>query len=249
MNENISARVADKIKKQELKPVPKYRFYFKSLGVWFLFLLTVVFGGVCVSLMFYIFSVQDWDVYRRLNYGAMYVYLQTVPYLWLVTMILFFVFAYFNYRHTKYGYKTNLFILLIVLTVLTGLSGFLMNKAGLGEKIEKAVENKVPAYEYLSGRGLWNNTQIGLLAGKIISLDKSGLIIVDFNGKNYQIVVETSTLVTADIQIGSKIKIVGELLSNGKFKAQEIRSWCGCGQCSMSATCGMDHTCCAVKQN
>ena len=87
-----------------------------DLAIGFLFL---IIGGFSFGVIIYLIQNKDWDLYAEMNESFASFVLLSLPYLWFVLLALFFIIAYFNFKHTKSGYKFKLYYVLLISIILS----------------------------------------------------------------------------------------------------------------------------------
>ena len=245
-------QVLQKIEKDNLQPRPRYALLLKRSVFWTLTGAALVAGSIAVSVAVFSLANTEWDVWSRAT-GSIWKYVFVViPYFWLVIFTGFVLLAHYNLRHTKFGYRYSLPVVVIAYVAATFAAGGLMYRFGLGDQIEELLVESTSFYHHLPGESaVWIMPDRGLLGGKIISLNNQTFSLVDQDGLTWQVSV-SGTAGTEFLSPGAKIKIIGTQFGTSSFSAVEIRSWCGCGGCDKqvaptcvhaTATCGMGATC------
>ncbi|MFZ5982690.1 MAG: hypothetical protein ACOYS2_03950, partial [Patescibacteria group bacterium] len=135
--ENISDKIIDKIEKDNIHPEPKWKFSLKNFLLISAYLGFALLGALAVSVVLYLVSYTDWDIYDRMGRGFWENILLSLPYVWVALILIFFALAYFNFRNTKRGYKKNPFVILSG-SVLGGIFlGALFFNLGVGRIIDE----------------------------------------------------------------------------------------------------------------
>jgi hypothetical protein len=228
---NLADKIADKIKKEEIKPKSKWIFLLKDYFIWSIFGFSIIIGGLAFVVIIFILTTNDWDMHRYLGSGVGIHFLTVLPRVWIGTLILFLLVAYYNYRHTKggYRYKTYLVVLgSVAMSIVIGTGLFFM---GLGNKVEQAFSNNLPYYgRFMEHRmEMWNQPEQGLLAGEIVEIESVDVFnMKDFGGNIWQVDISGALWRRGgSAQVGKQIKIIGAKKTDDEFTAQEIRPWAG----------------------
>jgi len=224
---DFSKKILNQIEKEAIEPTPKLIFHLRNTGLWFLATVSVVLGGFATSLLAYNAANQDWDIYSHLGESFLGSIISAIPYLWVITLIIFLVLAVLNIEHSKKGYKYSPILVLVVsfgITLVLGLLGFV---SGFGAKADNYLGQKFTPYQTVESKKLeiWNQPEKGLLAGTIESLTGNTLALRSFDGKIWQIDFKNATIRgRADLRSGQEIKVIGQ--DNGSvITASEIRPW------------------------
>ncbi len=225
---NLSKSIIDKIKKGRLKPTSKWIFHFKHSVMWGLFGLSVLFGSIAISIIFFQFRDAGWDIYSQMNDGVVEFVLLALPYSWLILMVGFLTLAYYHFRHTKKGYRYNIFAI-IGLSLLTSLIlGSALYASGFSERLETLFQ-EIPHYEKLhfGKRMLWQRPDHGRLAGTIIRVhDDKIFILHDFRQRQWEVDAKGAKIRPGVmLEKGQHVRMIGEKLGVGRFHATVIGPW------------------------
>lgn len=229
---NLSDQVLEKIEHDKIRPKPRREILLRRSVYWILVAILLVAGSLAASVAIFSMANTEWDMWALASGSGWQYFLIVFPYFWLIFFAGFIALAHFNLRHTRLGYRFSLVKAVVVYLGLTFFFGALFYSFGLGGKIEEKIAESAPYYHNLTGgRIVWDRPERGMLGGRIIELKEPSLfVLTDQNGMIWQVTVSGTT--GANLQfIGSKIKMVGELVGTSSFRAVEIRSWCACGGC------------------
>jgi len=224
MSKNISQKILEKIKSQNLEPKARWKFTLKNSFVWFFSIVTLIVGGLAFSVMIYLLKNNDWAFHRQMSGSIFKFVLVTFPYFWILCFILFISLALYNLQHTKKGYKYQIITLLIVCFVVSFSLGLFLHNFRAGRLTDDILAQRFPHYNQLINRrvGMWCHPEKGLLAGQIISIeDDQHFQIKDFNNKTWQIELKESAVNEVKPEQGHVVRIVGEILDDQTFQAEE----------------------------
>lgn len=221
------------IKQKKISPKSKWQCLLYGRMAWALSLVFIVIGALAFSVVIYMVKNNDWDMYSHLGDSLVEFIIVTLPYFWIVLLILLICLAFFSSKFTEKGYRYRLVTLLSVGLLLNIGLGIIFYSIGFGRVIDSYLEDKVPVYNYMliNKAKMWTQPEKGLLAGLIISADKDQLIIKDYKGNLWNIELAENIIIKGRIEIvvGLKINIVGEKQDNNNFLAKEIRPLLGRG--------------------
>lgn len=224
--------ILEKIQKGKIKPRAKYFFVIRDLLVWGLFGLATIVGALAVSVIIFILTDNDWDVYRHLQksfWGYLFV---SLPYFWFLILLALVGAAYWNYKHTRKGYLLNPYILFLSSFLASLLLGWALFVGGAGEKLDRFFGEKINYYSGAEAHKIeiWSNPKNGLLAGRIVEVQESHFFLDDFDSQKWKVIEEdTAWKRGVKKEIGEAVKIIGNLEEDKIFRAQEIRPWQGGG--------------------
>lgn len=243
--DKLTDSIVSKIKKEKIAPAPKWMFLAKNYSIWMLFILAVIIGGLAFAVILFLLTDNDWDIYKQLDKSFGEYLLLSLPYFWIIFLGLFSVAAFYNYKHTKKGYRQSPYLIVVASILASVVIGTVFFYAGLGSKIENIFADNFPYYENFTQHRMdvWNNPERGLLAGTITEADdKDNFILKDFEGKDWEIQSGSASWAGRVIfQEGEQIKIIGEKKNDNIFSAQQIRPWMSRGRgMRKSSDCGKD---------
>lgn len=230
----IGKKVIEKIREEKIAPKPRWHFLLKDYFTWIMFVISIFIGALAFCTMLYVFFNNDWDLYKYLHTSVVGHIMLSIPYLWILFLILFLALAFYNYKHTKDGYRHQAYMIMLLSIAGSALLGTFLHTLGMGEAIEDAAANAVPYYEKITccshRKDIWNQPAIGLLGGKITEIkDEQNFGLEDFQGTLWQVKEDSETIERgpAMIKMGKEVKVIGEEKEEGIFWAREIRPWRG----------------------
>ncbi|MEI7688646.1 MAG: hypothetical protein WCI91_00495 [Candidatus Nomurabacteria bacterium] len=228
-NKNISQIVLERIKGEGIKPISKKVFNIKRVLFWLAVAFSLVISALAFSLILSALFNNDWDLYGKFGFSFI---LKTLPYFWLVSLLVFIILGEFYYRKTSLGYRRNLSIILGFYLLYTIIFGIMFYFVGIGNFIEQSLLDNAPSYSnyILNRHEVWLHPEEGLLSGEIVLLGDNELELIDTNGSVWVINTEEAfTNGDVKLEVGEKIKILGDKVEENIFNAEEIRPWVGIG--------------------
>jgi len=231
---NISNQVLKQIKENKIKPKPRWYFLTKNYFIWSMFGISIILGSLAFSIVLFIIKQLDWDIYHYIGDSFLKTVFISLPYLWLIFLTLFIGVAYYNFIHTKRGYRFKFISILLISLIISVTLGTILYSNGLSENLENIFSEKIPYYNRLvyTCEKQWMQPERGLLAGTIIEtgLPDNNFILTDLDNNRWKIqagkAIWKGKLTPAT---GLKIKLIGKLMGDNNFKAVEIRPWQGQG--------------------
>lgn len=219
---DISQIAFEKIKESGIKPISRNIFNLKRVLFWSLVGFSVVVGGISFAIILSLLFHNDWYLYNRFGFGFIF---KSLPYFWLVFLLLFTILGEFYYRKTLLGYRHRMITIIGVYIILTVIFGSVLHLFGMGETIEESLSQNVPVYHVVifDRDGFWSQPEEGLLSGKIIEVNENLIRIVDFDNTIWVINTENASIdEQTKIKVGEIIKIVGDQNNGTFFTADEI---------------------------
>ena len=233
--EEVSKNTLQQIKKENIKPIPKWQFLLKDSLVWGLFAINLILGSIGFAISLYILGSNDVLLDTSLVKNAWEWIILSIPIAWILLTILFVFIAYYNFKHTKEGYRFTVVKIFLMNIVVSIVLGVVMNGFGLSQKLNTIFSDNIPFYNHTMDlrSEVWMRPESGYLAGSIVDInsDTKILKIEDLKGKIWDIQYQDATVKgRVVLELGEEIKIVGNAVSDNVFEASEIRPWVGNGR-------------------
>jgi hypothetical protein len=225
-----STKLIDKIKEEQVKPIPKWRFTFKDTFIWLAFIFCMLFGALAFSVILFAIQQSDFNLTGHMSHSWFELLLGLVPLVWIISLVLFMVIAIVSIRNSKKGYKFTRPAMLGFVTALSILVGTLFFITGGAQWLEHVFATSVSRYKSVEERKtqVWSRPEEGFLSGNIISAGDSTFELQDFSGKTWDVDFSSADIVpSVSIAEGEKIKMTGRAGSGNSFKAEIIRPWGG----------------------
>lgn len=225
---NISSSVLEQIQNKEIAPKPKWSFLVKDSLVWIFGLLSLFVGSIGFAVILYMILNNDWDVITDAA-SKRSIILASLPYFWIVVMVLFVLITEYNIRHTKNGYKYTLSTIALGTISASVVFGSLFYAIGFGKQIDYLFEENIDIYNrFLAPKHrVWTNPENGLLTGMINTITKNKLIIETIEDEEWTVLIDDATyfglLGKEEIEEGMVIRITGEIVDEMQFDADSIK--------------------------
>jgi hypothetical protein len=234
MNKNdFKQNFLNKIKKENIKPIPKIVWIFQEVIKWLLVLIFIFIAGHSLGVIFYIlldFNFYLLPLYLQSSEKTLIVFGLI---LWIVLTILGLIFSIIIYRKSKRGYKISSFYLFSFVFFVVLLIGFMSYKKDFSKQLSSYLGAHFPEsfYDWEEQKLLfWQNPEAGYLVGKIMRVESKSLSFKDVTGKYWKL-ENTNSLSFLSPRVEIKpftfIKVIGRKLSENVFHAEEIRPWRG----------------------
>ncbi len=226
---DISKKTLEKIKKEQLHPKPRWYFLTRNYFFWFMFVLTTLLGGIAFGMILLITGNLDWDVYQYLGISLPEALVVHLPYLWIALLIIFIFVTYYNFIHTRKGYRYRFIFIFFISLLLSAALGFGFYQYGWTETVERQLRIRFPGYQRMvyTSENQWTQPKKGLLSGTIIEIDSENnlLLLTDYRDREWSIDISQARI-RGNIPLteGLEIKIIGQQLSEDLFEAIEIRA-------------------------
>jgi hypothetical protein len=226
---DFSKETLEKIKKDKLHPRPRWYFLTRNYFFWLLFVLTTLLGGIAFGMILFITTNLDWDIYQYLGLSLPKAIMISLPYLWIALMIFFLFVTYYNFIHTRKGYRYRFIFIFLISLLVSVLLGICFYHYGWTETVERQLRTRIPGYQRMvyTSEKQWMQPEKGLLSGTIIEInpDKSSLQLRDYHGKEWIININNA-MIRGNISLeeNMELRIIGQKVAENVFTATEIRT-------------------------
>lgn len=227
--QDLAKKILGKIKTEKIKPVSKWNFIFKKSFIWSLFGISVLLGGLAFGSILSQINNTEWELYPYISHNIFHFIFLTLPYLWILFLLIFSTLAFYYLRHTSQGYRYNTIIVISASIFIAVILGSTLFASGISEKLENNVKQNFPIYHKMmeNHSKIWMMPEKGLLAGEIIQIiDLNQLKLKDLHNQNWQVDISKATWSLGLLpKEHLQIKIIGEKEDELLFLAKEIRPW------------------------
>jgi hypothetical protein len=222
----LTKSVINKIKKEKIKPIPRWQFVILHILLWSAFLVAIALGAIAFSVIFRLVGGIEWEMIRRIGRGPIHGFLLVLPYLWLVILGIVLYLAGKLFEKTKKGYRYKHIIIVLSSIAISLIIGMVFHFVGVGHSIEDSLMQNIRPYaEWREKRDrVLVVPDQGVLVGRVIDIkpDKE-LMIIDFMGAKWA--VDISKAISKNDfqpQIGYPVGVIGEKIKEGAFRADMI---------------------------
>lgn len=222
----LSTSVLDKIKKEHVKPKPKWWFVSMHVAMWVVIAVSVLVGSLAMGVLIHEFSGAEWGHVGRLNKDGVPGFVFMLPYVWFATLGLTLLVSYHLFAHTKKGYKHQPYMVVGGTVLLSVLLGFGLYASRTAERFEAVMIERVPPYaKYMEDREhLLVAPEHGVVAGMIIDEEDGVLIILnDVKNREWKVDITNARYRDKDVEVGHAVLAVGEKEDDFEFTASAIK--------------------------
>jgi len=215
---NIKENILDKIKKENIKPIPKTFFIRKQIPLWVsIFILTITLitlGTIILN------EVED------INFMLSNYKLFILPNIfWIGLILLNIVFWIISIRKTSIAYRylslKNILISIALLLILS----FLIKESWFWQRIHNKTLN-LPGINLLYNENRWNDVEKWFLIWTIIQIDDSKTYIKSPDNKIWVINIKESHIwKNVNFKLNNIIRVIWKRWDNGEFNAKKIMPW------------------------
>lgn len=223
----ITKQVISQIKEKQVKPKPKWYFDLKNTSFWVAFGVSLVLASFAGSVLVLRLLNNDWGIHRNLGRNPVAHLFMNLPYIWLLLVFLLLMFALYNLKHTKKGYR-NLNKFLIAGLAVWVAGGLVVYFVGYSDSLDRKLGDK-PLFAPFGPpvSEVWQQPEKGLLAGTIVTYPEDNMFVLeDFDGHDWEVVYGAGqTCSNKILQPSLKVRVQGEKIDANIFRAEKIRPW------------------------
>jgi hypothetical protein len=229
----LAQKILKIVQQKTIKPRPRWIFQVKNIFIWLALAIWTILGSLASAMTIDQLRFNDWSLALRLGGGLA---IKSLPYFWLVTLILTIIVAKKHFQKTKHGYRYTWTKITASCLLISLVAGSIIAYSGWGRQIDNQLAQK-EIYRRLNCQDkLWYQPNNGLLSGTIRSLTNNAIYLTAPDNSNWLVEINKQTIIEqpASIDIGQAIKVLGQISAPQVFTATEIKphtTSCGCGHC------------------
>lgn len=228
----LTTCVFERIDAEQVCPRPRWWFRSRECVVWTLWLLSVVIGALAVAVTLYTLLLRQYALYEVTHDSFWWSVAVALPYIWFVAFGSMVVFAVYNIRHTKYGYRYPLWQIIFSSVLVSMVTGFGLQLAGIGHLTDQILGKNMGMYpsQQKYERTLWQQPEQGRLVAVMMHSTEDANVIVMRDINNERWVIDISDASDVDqvfLQSGKFMKILGVMIDRNtkQFMACGSTPW------------------------
>jgi hypothetical protein len=227
--QEFDKKLVEKIKEEKMAPKPRWHFLLKDYVIWAAGILALLVGAAAVSVMIYLLKYNGWELQEQTKKSILEFFLLTLPYFWIIFLGLFVFILYYNFKHTKKGYRYPVWVIATAGVGASIILGGVFYLCGLGQRIDNVLGERAPFYEIVMNRQLnfWFNPDEGRLAGVIASeVEEGNFYLIDPSGKTWQIfgrLDQGDSRIFEFLKAGESVNLIGQVIAVNSFRAEMIK--------------------------
>lgn len=222
---DLKQKIFAKINADESKPKPRWYFVLRNSVFWGWGIVATIIGSISVAVVIFIVQNHDTVVLRILGHSTLGAGLKMVPLIWLLTIVVFIVFAEYGIRNTERGYRYATWHLVAIHIILVGTGGIVLSYVGIGYQTDHMMGQYVPGYseQAFHKYRIWMNPAEGFLIGKVIERSEESMILKDPQSNRWQVAIVSISQRDREV-LGkvSEVRVVGFQTGEGEFAACRI---------------------------
>ncbi len=213
---DLAKKVMEQIEKEEVKMRPRLYFLAGSVLLSIGLGMAVVFGAFFINLAFFRFRIHEPLSFLWFGQFGLRPFILTFPWFRLFLAFIFIILGIILLRRYEISYKKSFLVLAINLAILVLTVGFLADRIGFNERIER-----MPPL-----RPFYHNGFVGKdwVMGEIVEIGEKELKISTPEGEAIKISWDEKTLLPfgGNFKVGEGVGVVGEWLDEVVFQARGI---------------------------
>ncbi len=222
--EDLSVKILETIKEEKITPKPRWTFLLKNYVIWIMCAIALFIGGLATSATIFMIRNNDWDLHRQMGHSLFKFIFITLPYFWILFLITFIFIAYYNFKHTKGGYRYRVPVIATTCLVISMFMGIVFYNSGVGHALDRVFSEKMPIYNSFMNRRqqIWMQPEKGFLEGRVLEVsEKDVFLLEDIKRNPWRVSNEDKNAHT--VEVGSFVKVIGSKTGDFEFKAMELR--------------------------
>ncbi|MEA3273339.1 MAG: hypothetical protein U9Q72_01955 [Patescibacteria group bacterium] len=214
---------------ENIKPNPCWHYVLRNYLFWSLFFIFAIFGGIVFSIILYAVLESDFNTLAESLNSRIKFFIASLPFLWIILLILFSIISIFGVKHTKTGYRYTAQLVITANILISILLGLLFFYSGGAQKIDNIFAKKITSYASIEEHKIsrWSNPENGFLAGTILEKQDDNVILLkDFSGEKWSVNVQNAVLhPRSSLKPAEKVKMIGRMIQGKIFIAHRIHPW------------------------
>ena len=233
---SLGKNILKEIKKDKLKPKAKWIFVLKNLLAWSLGILSLIISSLSVSVIINIINNNDYLFFKMIHPSPMGLIIKSLPYFWIIGMIIFVIIFRYTLKQTKGGYKIEVYKIIIISVLLSIILGSFFYVQGIGNNINNSFSKRSSLYEKMTitRQKMWLQEKEGMIAGRIVTIiDQNNFDLEDFNKKQWRIIKVENKIseqrfkrmsrFKTELRLNEEVRILGQKIDENTFHAFIIK--------------------------
>ncbi len=235
MPNKVSDSFWSTIEKNQITQIPRWRFVLKQITLWIVVATLAIIVSLAGAVALYISLNHDFTISH--DYAITFLHespllmsiLMSMPYSWLVLIVLFFLLVFTVVSRSKKGYSYGIIRIITGLLLATIPLMTIFYTSGIGRSTHWYMsENYSNYYHLVNGNEQdWSHPDKGRLGGRVIRYDEKEriLILKSFANEFWQIDVKNAKIDSDTLLLpGNYLKIKGVQTTKEGFLAHSIHS-------------------------
>ncbi len=224
----ISKSIIDRIKKNEIKPIPRWKFVLWRLLFWALFIVAVLMGSVSMGMVFHQIFGTEWGFIQHSIASPFHGLIFLSPYIcWVAILAIILLIAYKIFYKTDKGYRYRPGLVISVSVLISIILGFGFYQIRATQGLEDFMRNYVKPYGEMQEyrEEMWVDPEDGIILGEIIEVGDTSFTFEDASGGNWTVYFDENVELPGyhTIEAGKQAFVKGEMIDDDEFNANEVK--------------------------
>ncbi len=230
---SLAERVFETIETRGVEPKPRWHFLLHEWVVWGVACGMFVVGSVATALTIYIVEASFF-VERHIGQTDLGRVFGMLPWIWLVLFVVAIVYAVHALGSTEHGYRWHIGYLALLSLGLSVCAGYVLDRSGMGEAIDRYLLTQVALYRPMSGffPEHWMNVGEGRWVGVVADgIESNVFVLHSIDGEEWSVRVTEETVYHGlnEIHEQMRVRVVGTSTADGMCEAYEVLPFRGRG--------------------
>lgn len=219
----FSKNILEKIKKEKIKPRPRWQFILLHILLLALFVISIFLGSIVTGMIIREIQTTTWGFVPHLP-GMTPISLLIIPMIWLITLGLVTFTAFEIFKKTKKGYKYRPGAVMGISIVASIVLGLVVYNTDVPDELECAMANNLPPYAGLREQveSVWDADDGPFMLGEIVTLGDDGVTVLS-NRDGEQWTLNLPEELFEGLEAGREIIVMGIRNDGQIFEVEDLQ--------------------------
>lgn len=220
MHKNLEKIILAKIKKNAIKPIPRWQFVVLNVVMWFLVVLAILLGSLALGVVLDVLFGANWDALNKFGQGHLPGFLLVLPYLWVLVLMLAGVAAWKVFLHTRQGYRYTPRKILVVILIFSVMGGVVLWQTRVSRRADRwALDSLPPMMQFEQGiKNQFFSPEFGILDGFILEELGEEVTLESIFGEKWQVDIRK----IKEMPEQRHVLFFGEQTGDFQFEAEDV---------------------------
>ena len=217
---NLEELILAKIKKNAIKPIPRWKFILLNVALWSLVVLAILFGSLALGVVLDILFGADWGILDHMAQGRFSGFLLVLPYLWILVLVFTGTLAWKVFPHTRKGYRYTPRKILLMILIFSVAGGAVLWQTRVSHRADRwTLETLPPEMQFEQGlKNRFFSPELGVLDGFIVEENIDEVLLRDLFGEDWTVdITQIDQMPTED-----HVLFFGEQTGEFTFEAERV---------------------------
>jgi hypothetical protein len=220
--DGLEKDVIERISIGKIKPVAKWKFVFKNWMLWVLGGFSILLGALAFSSVLYFFQPNEIEIFNRSGADWKEFLLFSLPYFWIIFLMLFLFCSWYYFKHTEKGYRYSVILVFVTSIFFSIFFGAMLYSVGFAKLLDNFLGRQSFYGDIINPRAkFWLNPERGRLGGLVVE-KKSDKEFVIYSKDIGEWKIESSSVIGSKVKKGMSVIVVGRKTSQNSFIADDV---------------------------